>query len=287
MLPRGAYAPVPTPLDDRFEFDACGPAVSSHLAGRHRVLTERWSSGPTASSPRFRLAERLQVAEAAAASDSGLRLMLGVGSCSLVEVLEMVAAAAVFDYDVSLVPTAILFSSGPDRGFRSFLREVLDHAKLPVLLYHIPQVTGVPISEELLDAIDGHPRLAGVKDSSGDPAELARLSERFSDRVYMVGYRPPRDGLLTRGWQRQHQRCSERRAGSGRAGASRRGGAAATRRRARSARGLRSRSIRQGDPPSRGLGEYATRPPLVGLDTSREDELWAAFCELVPAMCRP
>ena len=34
---------------------------------------------------------------------------------------------------------------------------------------------------------DGHPNLAGVKDSSGDPGELQRLSRRFADRSYLVG----------------------------------------------------------------------------------------------------
>ena len=36
-----------------------------------------------------------------------------------------------------------------------------------------------------------------------------------------------------------------------------------------------------------GVGEYATRPPLVGLDPSREDALWTAFCEMVPTEFRP
>ncbi len=36
-----------------------------------------------------------------------------------------------------------------------------------------------------------------------------------------------------------------------------------------------------------GVGEYATRPPLLGLDPSRAEELWPAFCEMVPRGKRP
>jgi hypothetical protein len=36
-----------------------------------------------------------------------------------------------------------------------------------------------------------------------------------------------------------------------------------------------------------GLGKFATRPPLVGLDDERSQALWDTFCELVPAEHRP
>ena len=62
---------------------------------------------------------------------------------------------------------------------------VLDASRVPVLAYHIPQLTGIPISDELLDLIGDHPLLAGVKDSSGDPSELQRLVGRI-DQVEPV-----------------------------------------------------------------------------------------------------
>jgi dihydrodipicolinate synthase/N-acetylneuraminate lyase len=36
-----------------------------------------------------------------------------------------------------------------------------------------------------------------------------------------------------------------------------------------------------------GIGEYATRPPLVSLEPSRAEELWKKFCEVVPSEDRP
>jgi 4-hydroxy-tetrahydrodipicolinate synthase len=54
---------------------------------------------------------------------------------------------------------------------------------LRVLLYHIPQVTGVPITLPLIERlIDAYPRtVVGIKDSSGDWANTAALLERFPD----------------------------------------------------------------------------------------------------------
>ncbi|MDX2435995.1 MAG: dihydrodipicolinate synthase family protein [Acidobacteriota bacterium] len=286
MLPRGAYAPVPTPLDGRLEFDPT--ALQSHLAWlSSQGLDGALILGTNGEFPSLSLSERLRVAESASAANSDLRLMLGVGSCSLVEVLEMVGAAAALGYQSVLCPPPFYFRGAPVAGFAAFFREVLDHAEIPVLLYHIPQVTGVPISEELLEAIDGHPRLAGVKDSSGDPAELVRLSNRFAERVYMVGS----DRLVTA--------CS-RAGGRGSISAAASvapalvGQADRGQEEQRQLDSVRSLLEDYGLGPAVktilrrcGVGEYATRPPLLGLDPSRADELWPAFCEMVPHGKRP
>ncbi len=286
MLPRGAYAPVPTPLDDRLEFDA--RALTTHLTWlSSQGLDGALVLGTNGEFPSLSLAERLAVAEAAAAAASGLRLMLGVGSCSLVEVTEMVRAAAAFGFESVLCPPPFYFRAAPTAGLAAFFREVLDRSDIPVLLYHIPQVTGIAISEELLDAIDGHPRLAGVKDSSGGTDELVRLSRRFAERVYMVGT----DRLVTA--------ChSAGGAGSISAGASVAPALVSAVRRGETAQDrldeVRGLLEAYGLGPSVkailracGLGEYATRPPLVSLEPSRALELWDQYCELVPPEHRP
>jgi dihydrodipicolinate synthase/N-acetylneuraminate lyase len=286
IMPRGAYAPVPTPLDPRLEFDAA--ALKAHMAWlSSQGLDGALVLGSNGEFPSFSVAERLQIAEAAAAADSGLQLMLGVGSCSLVEANELVGAAATLGFDSVLCPPPFYFRAAPTTGIAAFFRGVLDRADVPVLLYHIPQVTGIPISDELLDLIGDHPRLGGIKDSSGNIDEIGRLSRRFADRVYMVGT----DRLVT---------ACLRAGGSGSisAGASvapalvvaaRRGEAEQ-----RKLDGVRGLLESYGLGPSVkvilrrcGMGEYATRPPLVPVEADRADELWAQYCELVPPESRP
>jgi dihydrodipicolinate synthase/N-acetylneuraminate lyase len=165
-------------------------------------------------------------------------------------------------------------------GLADFFREVLDRSPLPVLLYHIPKVTGVPISNELLDLIGHHDRLAGVKDSSGDRAELVRLTDRFSDGAYFVG----NDHLV--------RTCME---------AGGRGSITA----AASVTPALVRAVQIGQAEQgaldevrdlleayglgpavkailnrRGFGEFATRPPLRELESGRADELWKRFNRL-------
>lgn len=183
---RGVFAPVPTPVDRRGEFEP--GALTRHLAW----LAESGADGAVVLGtngeyPSFSLDERRQVAMAAAETGCHLRLILGVGSCAVGEVIAMANEAARHGYEAVLCPPPFYFRTAPLRGLVEFLARVLDAAAVPVLLYHIPQLTGIPVGEELLDVLGDHCRLAGVKDSSGDPSEMRRLLTRFTSRSYLVG----------------------------------------------------------------------------------------------------
>lgn len=184
-LPNGAFAPIPTPLTASGEFDAA--ALGAHLKWlKVEGLDGALILGTNGEFPSFSMAERRAVAEAAVQAESGLKLLLNAGSCALPEVLELAELGAGLGYGALLCLPPWYFRNAPLAGLAVFFRRVLDESKLPVLLYHIPQVTGVPISDDLLDAIGEHERLVGVKDSTGDEAEMARLRPRFQS--YLVGH---------------------------------------------------------------------------------------------------
>ncbi len=278
--PHGAFAPIPTPLNHQLEFDAAAQKV--HLEWlASQGLDGALVLGTNGEFPSFSLAERKEVAAAAAAAGTALQIMLGIGSCALPDVYPMLDLAADSGYGSVLCPPPFYFRAAPVQGLAAFFGEVLERSRLPVLLYHIPQVTGVPISDELLDALVGQPRLVGVKDSTGDPQELARLTARFSSGTYMVGS----DRLVTT--------CIEA------------GGVGSISAAASVAPALVC-AVQRGEEPQdrldavralledyglgpsvkeilrrRGFGEFATRPPLLPLEESRGDELWARYRELV------
>ena len=271
-LPHGAYAPIPTPLDDHGVFDP--GALSRHLAALdEHGLDGALVLGTNGEFPSFDLGERLAVAEAASRARGSLAMMLGVGSCALPEVQRLLGAAADLGYDSALLPPPFYFRGAPLDGLIAFVRRALDAAGLPVLLYHIPQVTGVAVSDELIGAVADHPRFAGVKDSTGDRTEMARLHERVGGRAYMVG----NDHLVA---------AAAAAGGSGSITASASvapGLVAAVQRnpdRQPELDAVRTLLDRYGLGPavkavlcSRGLGAYRTRPPLVGLDAAAAAEL--------------
>jgi 4-hydroxy-tetrahydrodipicolinate synthase len=278
-LPNGAYAPVPTPVDDAGDFDA--RALADHLAhlGDHG-LDGALILGTNGEFPSFDIGERQAIAEAAGGAGHGLDLMLGVGSCALPEVLELARAAADQGFGSVLVPPPFYFRTAPEEGLAVFFRAVLDSSSLPVLLYHIPQVTGVPISDCLLDEFAGHPRFGGVKDSSGNEMETERILAKIGGGSYMVG----NDRLLT---------SSRRAGGSGSITAAASvvpSLVAATHRdpsRQSELDAVRGLLEEYGLGPavkailrSMGLGAYRTRPPLLDLAEPRAAELLDRFHRL-------
>jgi 4-hydroxy-tetrahydrodipicolinate synthase len=184
-LPR-TCAPVPTPTSPDDAIDE--GALAAHLAWlSDQGLDGALILGTNGEFPSFGLRERLKIAASAKPGDVSLQMLLGVGSCSLSEAVEMTGCAVDLGYSGVLCPPPFYFRGAPIEGLAEFFLRLLDAARLPVVLYHIPAVTGVPIGDGLLDLIGSHERLAGVKDSTGDPGELQRLGRRFRDAAYYVG----------------------------------------------------------------------------------------------------
>jgi 4-hydroxy-tetrahydrodipicolinate synthase len=269
----GAFAPVSTPLTrgDRVSADA----LRIHLQwlaeqGLHGALI----LGSNGEFPSFTLAERQGIAEAAARHNHGLALLLNIGSCALVEAQEMADVARLNGYMAALCPPPWYWRDAPLSGLVEFYRRILDYSKVPVLLYHIPQVTGVAISDELLDAIGQHENLAGIKDSSGSEAEMDRLLPRFTPGAYFVGH----DRLIAR--------CIERK-GSGSISACANVVPALVKAiysqpqeqaKLNSVRGILEKfglgAAVKAILRRKGIGEYWTRPPMAPLSDIQAEELY-------------
>jgi 4-hydroxy-2-oxoglutarate aldolase len=57
--------------------------------------------------------------------------------------------------------------------------EVADHSPLPLLIYNVPQNTGVVIESATITALGAHQNIIGVKDSAGNMGRFPRRSGWF------------------------------------------------------------------------------------------------------------
>jgi 4-hydroxy-tetrahydrodipicolinate synthase len=91
---------------------------------------------------------------------------------------------------VLLAPPSYFKGPG-DEGLYAWFSRTLDAMASPrgVFLYHLPSVTAVPLSLELIDRLKrAYPGvIAGVKDSSGDWPYTKALLERHADLHVLVG----------------------------------------------------------------------------------------------------
>ncbi len=112
------------------------------------------------------------------------RLMPGTGCCALTDTVELTAHAVELGCRGVLMLPPFYYKGVTDDGLFAAYAEVIERVAsdaLRVYLYHIPPLSGVPLSAALVERLaDAYPgTVAGLKDSSGDWAHTAALLERF------------------------------------------------------------------------------------------------------------
>ena len=122
----------------------------------------------------------------------GKILIAGVGVDSTNETIARARRAAELGYDAVLVKTPHYFKPllTPEALERHYLT-VADASRVPVLIYSIPQYTGISITAEWVARLAEHPNIVGIKESSGNvqlAAEIVRLCRpEFSTLVGSAG----------------------------------------------------------------------------------------------------
>lgn len=197
---RYAGAAVATPLNADLGIDT--GALVAHVQGLVEdgidLLTLFGTTGEGAS---FSDAER--DAALAACSNAGIgHQMLGSGIFALTSAEAGVSARRAFDNGCGhvLVAPPSYYKGLEDEGLYRWFSEVIEamgDAPGNVVLYHIPGVTAVGLSHELIDRLAaGFPQVvAGVKDSSGDWPYTEKLIARRGSLKVLVGH----DGQVFRG----------------------------------------------------------------------------------------
>ncbi|TAN52646.1 MAG: dihydrodipicolinate synthase family protein [Betaproteobacteria bacterium] len=118
-------------------------------------------------------------------------LMPGTGHCALSDSVTMTREAVRRGCGGVLMLPPFYYKGVSDEGLYRNFAEVIERVgdeRLRLYLYHIPPVSNVPITLELIERLLArYPGIvAGVKDSSGDWANTQAMLERFKHRGFDV-----------------------------------------------------------------------------------------------------
>jgi len=104
------------------------------------------------------------------------KLLAGAGAESTAETIERTKRAAEFGYDAVLVKTPYYYKPAykPEVLITHF-RRVADESPIPVMLYSIPQFTGIALGAAEAAELAEHPNIIGIKDSSGNVQGVAEI----------------------------------------------------------------------------------------------------------------
>ena len=188
----GVLVPVLTPFTPDYE-----PDLPTFL-GFCRSLLEQGAGGlavfgTTSEANSMSLGERRRLL--AALIEDGFEpklLMPGTGASAIPDAVELTRAAVEAGAGGVLMLPPFYYKNVPEDGVLAYYAEVIERvgdARLRVFLYHIPQVSGVPVTPALVGRLVDRYRatIAGLKDSSGDWENTATLLKRFASLSIFPG----------------------------------------------------------------------------------------------------
>ena len=131
--------------------------------------------------------ERMKIMEIVKREAKGSTLIAHVGSLDERDACEMARHAKALGYDAisSVAPFYFKFSPAEIKGY---YERLADAGELPILVYHIPALSGVSLSQDSMSAFLRDPRFLGIKYTSNDFFTLERLKAEYPDKLFFNGY---------------------------------------------------------------------------------------------------
>ena len=186
---QGVYPPIPTPFDasDEVNLHALRSNVSRWNETGLSGLVALGSSGEfqhLAGDEPMRILETIRGVLA-----PGKYLVAGTGSPSTASTIRRTRRAAAAGADAVLViPPHYFRARMGTRELEEHYVQVAEHSPVPVILYNMPSIFGIELGPELACKLSHHPNIVGLKDGSGNIAQLARcVADSAGDFAVMTG----------------------------------------------------------------------------------------------------
>jgi 4-hydroxy-tetrahydrodipicolinate synthase len=188
----GLWVAMATPLDADGRVDHAGLA-------RHGLwLLEQGCDGlvpfgTTGEGPAFSGAERIAAAEALLkAGIPAEKIALGTGCPAVPDTIAITREAMALGLTHALILPPYFFRDAPEEGLEDAFAEIIDGVgsdRLRATLYHIPQVSGVPVPAAALGRLRQRygKVVAGVKDSTGNFDSFLAFRRAAPDCASTVG----------------------------------------------------------------------------------------------------
>lgn len=183
----GIYSAMVTPLneDESINLDALQKLIDASIA---KGVDGFYVSGSTGESYLLSLEERARLIEATVQAVAGrARVLAHVGMFSTRQTIELAQAAQKAGAAaVSAVPP--FYFPFTKEEIIAFYHDLADAVDIPVLVYNIPDMSGVSFNMVDFERLLAHPNIACVKHTSFDLFILERLVATFPEKTFFIGH---------------------------------------------------------------------------------------------------
>lgn len=191
----GVFCASATPLTSDLS-----PDLAAFAAHCHALIQDGCDGiallGTTGEANSFSSAERRAILEAAlSAGIAPSRLLPGTGLANTPETVELTRHALSCGVATVVMLPPFYYKGVSDDGLFAAYASVIeriDDPRLRVILYHIPQMTGLPISHDLIERlVKAFPEtVVGIKDSAGKIENMEAIIARFPGFSVLAGADP-------------------------------------------------------------------------------------------------
>lgn len=181
---RGVIPPMVTPFDENgaVDYEAHERNIlrwnTQGLAG-YLVLGSNSEAAALSESEKLKL-----IARTAAAASPDKIILAGTGMESTRETIHLTRSAHREGAQAALILTPFYYRDAyKDEQLIRHFQTVADAVEIPVLLYNVPKYTNINLSNHAIETLSRHPNIAGMKDSSGNIAQLVEF-QRVADPAF-------------------------------------------------------------------------------------------------------
>lgn len=181
---RGVLAPVLTPFDAKLE-----PDLERFIAHCRWLIDNNAGLaifGTNSEAASLSVAERVALTDALVQAGIPTSKMIpGTGACALPDAVALSRHASKIGAAGLLVLPPFFYKDVSDDGVFAYYAELIERVGsgiAPIYLYHIPQMSYVPITLKLIERLrKRYPEvIAGAKDSSGDWSNTKAMLDNFA-----------------------------------------------------------------------------------------------------------
>jgi len=181
---KGVYPALVTPFDENGVNESQFRGLIDYVikAGATGVVP----CGSTGEFTSMRFDEKVEAIRIACEAAKGrVPVIAGTGAPYTNDVIKLTKRAAEFGADAALVVTPYFMRPSNREIFEHFQKVALN-SDIPIFMYNIPQLTGVPLHWTLVDGLREIDGIVGLKDSSGDLINLTTILLRRPDEFQVV-----------------------------------------------------------------------------------------------------
>jgi len=112
-------------------------------------------------------------------------VVAGTGASGTAEAVEMTRYAKDMGAAAALIVTPFYLKPA-DRGIYEHYETIVNNVDLPIILYNIPQCTGLPLPWQMVEDLAQISNVVGVKDSSGQLSFILAVLEKVRDKINVL-----------------------------------------------------------------------------------------------------